>query len=76
MQELHFLRFSVVVLTKLDKTVSPVKNNFLINPNYFYYIIFSSNTDEYLSYRQQIFSFTLYYFLSLSICVHSQYQKS
>ena len=48
MQELHFLRFRVVVLTKLDKTVNPVKNNFLINPNFFYYIIFSSNTYEYL----------------------------
>ena len=51
MQKLHlysFLRLKLVMLTKLDKTVNPVKI-FLINPNIFYYItFFLSNTYEHL----------------------------
>ena len=33
-------QFRVVVLTKLDKTIKPVKNIFSINPNILFDIIF------------------------------------
>ena len=34
------IQLRIVVLTKFDNTINPVKNIFLINPNILYYIIF------------------------------------
>ena len=45
------IQLRIVVLTKLDNTINPVKNIFLINPNILYYFS-SSNNYECLIYHQ------------------------
>ena len=47
------IQLRIVVLTKFDNTINPVKNIFLINPNIFIqYYFSSSNTYECLVYYQ------------------------